>query len=193
MYKKTPFLGIILALILLSFNVSAQDGTEISTNNSASTTIVLGVSEVSLLKTSVELINLQLNQQDAGLSIQTSASDSTARLLISSVISTSMPRILTAKITAGTPPLGTHLELSVLQPNANFAGSTGTFTASTILDGTDRPIITDIESCYSGTGASDGYPLRFLYALDANQSNYGSLRATTGTQIVVTFTLTAVQ
>ena len=193
MFRKLTFFGISLALILFSFSVTAQEVTEISTNNSASTTIVLGISEVSLLKTSVELINLQLNQQDAGLSVQTSTSDSTARLLISSVISTSLPRTLTAKITAGTPPVGSHLELSVLQPNANFAGSTGTFTISTALDGTDRPIITDIESCYSGTGASDGYPLRFLYALDANQSNYGSLRATTGTQIVVTFTLTAAQ
>ena len=192
MYKKISIIGIFCALLLNSYRVYAQDGST-SATNSSSTTITLGITEVSLVKTSADLVNLQLNQQDAGLSVEVSASDSTARLLMSSVISSSMTRTLSAKITAGTVPPGTHLELSVLQPNSNFAGETGVFIAPTTLDGTDRPIITNIASCYSGKGAADGYPLKFSYALDVNPATYGTLRATTGAQIVVTFTLTAVQ
>lgn len=172
--------------------IHAQES-EGTISNTASTTVILGVSEVSLLKTSADIVSLQLNQQVAGLSIETSTSDSTARLLISSVISTSMPRTLTAKITAGSVPTGTRLELIALQPSSNFVGSPGTFVGPATLDETDKPIITDIETCYSGTGAADGYPLKFIYGLDTNPSSYGNLRATLGAQVVVMLTLTAVQ
>jgi hypothetical protein len=123
--------------------------------------------------------------------IETSKSDSTARLLLSSVISTSSPRTLTARISGGTIPSGTNLALSAMQPNTNFVGSAGIFAAPILLDDTDKPIITDIETCYSGTGISDGYPLRFTYSLDINSASYSTLRATTGTQVVVTLTLSA--
>jgi hypothetical protein len=192
MYKKIILSGIVLVLFTLTQTVRAEDPVSASTNSS-STTITLGISEVSLLKSSADIINLQLNQQDAGLSVESSASDSTARLLISSVISSSMTRTLSAKITAGAVPSGTHIELSALQPNSNFAGETGTLVSPTTLDGTDRPIISNIASCYSGRGAADGFPLKFTYALDVNPATYGTLRATTGSQVVVTFTLTAVQ
>lgn len=198
MFKKVWFPFLLFVWSAFSFQTLAQTGNEgepvLSTlSNSASTTVVLGVSEVSLIKTSADIINLQLKQQDAGMAVESSASDSTARLLISSVISTAQNRILSAKITAGTVPTGTHLELSALQPNANFAGEAGKLMPPTTLDGTDRPIITDIATCYSGTSATDGYMLKFNYALDLDPSSYGALRATLGTQVVVTFTLTAVQ
>jgi hypothetical protein len=194
MSKRTYLLVIFFAWTVFAIQVKAQDEPVLSTvSNSASTSVVLGVSEVSLIKTSADVINLQLKQQDAGMSVETSASDSTARLLISSVISTSQNRILSAKITAGSVPTGTHLNLTALQPNANFAGDAGKLMPPTTLDGTDRPIITDIATCYSGTSATDGYMLKFNYALDLNPTTYGSLRASLGTQVVVTFTLTAVQ
>jgi hypothetical protein len=194
MYKKISLTILLAVWSILVFSVAAQDGEgAVSLSNSATATVILGVSEVSLIKTSADVINLQLKQQDAGLSVEASASDSTARMLISSVISTSQNRTLSAKITAGTVPAGTHLELSALQPNANFVGDPGKFNSPTILDGTDKPIITDIASCYSGTAATDGYMLKFSYALDLNPTTYGALRASLGTQVVVTFTLTAVQ
>lgn len=192
MSKKFFLYNLLLFWTAISFQSKAQEGTEISSSsNSATATIVLGVSEVSLIKTSSDVINLQLNQQDAGMSVQTSVSDSTARMLISSVISTSQMRTLSAKITAGTVPTGTHLSLSALQPNANFAGGPGVFASATELDATDKPIISDIATCFSGTGPTDGYMLKFNYSLDLNPATYGALRATMGTQIVVTFTLTA--
>lgn len=177
---------LVLAFTLLSINAKAVD------TNVASSTLTLGVPEVSLLRANGGVITLSLQHQDAGMSIETSKSDSTTRLLVSSVI-TSATRTLSAKITAGTIPSGTLLKLIAMQPNASFVGTSGSLAAQVTLDATDRPVVTGIGTCYSGTGASDGYPLKFTYSLDTNPATYGSLRATTGTQIVVTLTLTAAQ
>jgi hypothetical protein len=162
-------------------------------SNTATATVTLGVTEVSLLKASENPINLQLNQQEAGMSIESSKSDSTARMLISSVISTSSPRTMTARITGGSVPTGTRLDLVALQPNTNFVGGYGIFSAQITLDETDKPVLTDIASCYSGTGVEDGYPLKFTYALDVNPATYSAIRASSGTQVVVTFTLSTSQ
>jgi len=169
MYKVISKIALPLLLwMLLLFPATAQTSI---VSNTATTTLTLGVTEVSLLRLTDGVINLQLNQRDAGLSLETSKSDSTARLLISSVISNS-PRVLTAKISAG---------------------SIGTLASPISLDGTDKPFVTEIATCYSGTGSTDGYPLKFTYALDMNASSYGNLRATMGTQVIVMFTLTAAQ
>lgn len=190
LFKKVVTACLLVVLMLVSVHAAADDNT---VTNSATTIVSLGVTEVSLLKASEGVINLQLAQREAGLSMETSKSDSTARLLISSVISSSAPRTLTAKVTAGAVPAGTHLDLIAMQPNTSFVGEPGTFASPVTLDGTDRPIVTGIATCYSGTKPSDGYPLKFTYAIDLNSSSYGSIRATIGTQIIVTFTLTAVQ
>ncbi|MDP4276364.1 MAG: hypothetical protein Q8914_01905 [Bacteroidota bacterium] len=189
-FKKIRFICLLSALILAGFHVNADENTA---TNTATAIVSLGVTEVSLLKASEGIVMLQLGQQEAGMSMETAKSDSTMRLLISSVISSSATRTLTAKITAGAVPTGTHLDVVALQPNASFVGGSGTFASPTSLDGTDRPIVTGIATCYSGTEPSDGYPLKFTYAIDLNSTAYGSIRATAGTQIVVTFTLTAVQ
>ena len=160
--------------------------------NVATNTLTLGVPEVALLKASANIINLSLLQQTAGLSIETSKSDSSSRLLISSVMRATT-RTMSAKITSGTVPTGTVLKIQAKQPNGNFVGTSGTLGSEVTLDATDRPVVTGIGTCYSNTGASDGYPLRFTYALDSNPSTYGSLRANSGIQIVVTLTLTAAQ
>lgn len=188
-----------IACFLLFFAVvcletKAQEGEPVNpANNSANATLILGVTEVSLLKASQGAINLQLNQREAGMSIETSKSDSTSRLLMSSVISTDVRRSLSAKITSGVVPSGTQLQLVALQPNSNFVGDFGTIASPVALGETvDMPIVTDIATCYSGTDPSDGYPLKFIYALDSRTS-YGSIRAQIGGQVVVTLTLTAAQ
>jgi len=172
----------LFAMLILPFSSA------LGQTNTATTNLSLGISEVSLLQSSASMISLQLNQQSAGLSIETSKSDSTARLKASSVI-TSTTRNLSAKVTSGTIPSGTILKLSALTPNASFVGSPGTISAPVTLDNIDRTIVSNIATCYTGTGASDGYPLKFTFALDSNTSNYANLRATTGTSITVTLTL----
>lgn len=188
--RKISFLCIAVAWMLVNLPIAAQGPTA---TNTTTTVLSLGVTEVSLLKVSDGVVSIQLGQREAGLPLESTRSDSTARLLISSVISSSATRTLTAKITSGTVPVGTHIDVVAMQPNASFTGEHGTFAPPVTLDGTDRPIITGIATCYSGKEASDGYPLKFTYGIDQNSSAYGSIRATVGAQIVVTFTLTAVQ
>lgn len=179
-------LYLVLVFATLSYYTKAAD------TNVSSSTLTLGVSEVSLLKTSSGVINLTLGHQEAGMPVETSKSDSTARLLISSVI-TSATRTLSAKVSAGSVPTGAHLALMAMQPNASFVGASGTLGPQVTLDATDRPVVTGIGTCYSGTAADDGYPLKFTFGLDLDSGSYGALRATTGVQIVVTLTLTAAQ
>lgn len=187
-YKKcAKTIFIILALLLVKGGIQIANAAD---TNVATSTLSLGIPEVSLLKTSAGVINLSLLQQDAGKSIEASKSDSTARLLVSSVIRSSN-RTLSAKITSGTVPTGTVLLLQAKQPNASFIGTSGTIGSAITLDGTDRPVVTNVGTCYSGTAASDGYPLKFTYALDSNTATYSSIRANSGVSIIVTLTLTA--
>jgi hypothetical protein len=182
----------ILTVLALSLIASAVQTVKAVDTNVSTTTLSLGIPEVSLLKISAGVINLSLLQRNAGQSIETSKSDSTTRLLVTSVIRTTN-RTLTAKITSGTVPTGTLLKLVAKQPNASFIGTASTLGAEVTLDATDRAVVTNIGTCYSGTAASDGYPLRFTYALDSNTATYSSLRANSGVTIIVTLTMTAAQ
>lgn len=191
-----PYFISTLILAISCFQTMAQDAEQIEpinpAKNTASSTLVLGVTEVSLIKANDGVVNLQLNQREAGMSIETNKSDSTGRLLISCVISNDTRRQLSAQITSGNIPDGTQLQLVALPPNANFVGEYGTLSSPMPIGAVDVPIVTNIATCYSGTEPTDGYPLKFMYTLD-NESSYGSIRAKPGEQVVVTFTLTAVQ
>jgi hypothetical protein len=161
-------------------------------SNEATVKLSLGITEAALIKVNTTALSMQLKPRDAGLSLETSTSDSTARLLISSVVS-SQPRTLSARISEGVIPSGSTLKLVAQPPNASFVGVLGTFTPPTDLDAVDKPIITQIMTCYSGKDLSDGYVLKFIFAIDALSSNYGSIRATNNGSITVALTLTAAQ
>jgi len=182
--KIIIFLFVSVVLMPMSFSIFGVD-TNIATN-----TISLDVPEIALLKSNSTFISLSLLHREAGMSIETSKSDSTARLLISSVVTTST-RSVSARITFGNVPTGTNLLLSAINPNSHFVGSFGNIGSPILLDATDKPIVSGIATCYSGTGSDDGYILRYTFALDPNPILYGSLRATTNAQITVTLTLTA--
>ena len=158
-------------------------------SNEAVTELSLGVSEVALVKSTSGVISLQLKQREAGLSLETSTSDSTARLLISSIVS-DQPRTLSAKISDGAVPSGTQLQLEALPPNVNFVGNAGIYSAPIVLDIIDKPFVTQITSCYSGTELTDGYSLKFIFSINTDASSYGLIRATTNTSVSVTITLT---
>lgn len=176
----------IVVILFITLNCYGQ----VELKNKAVANLTLGVTEVSLLKVHSGVISLLLNQRDAGMSIETNNADSTARLIISSLIS-SVPRTLTAHISSGAVPQGTYLMLAALVPNTTFVGSWGTLGIPILLDETDRPFVTNIESCYSGTTASDGYPLKFIFGLDINSTTYGLIRATIGNSVTVTLTLSS--
>lgn len=187
MFQRTlRQLSAIVVILFISLECFAQ----VELSNKAVANLSLGITEVSLLKINSGVISLMLNQRDAGLSIETSNADSSARLVVSSLIS-SVPRTLTARISSGVVLPGTSLMLAALIPNTNFVGAWGTLSTPVILDETDRPIVTNVASCYSGTTASDGYPLKFIFALDANTSSYGLIRASVGSSVTVTLTLSS--
>ncbi len=176
--------------IVVILNVTINCYAQVELKNQAVANLSLGVTEVSLLKINSGVISLLLNQRDAGMSIETSNADSSARLIVSSLIS-SVPRTLTAHISSGAVPQGTYLMLAAQIPNSTFVGSWGSLGAPINLDETDRPIVTNIESCYSGTTAFDGYPLKFIFGLDLNTTSYGLIRATVGSSVTVTLTLSS--
>lgn len=183
------FLKACFGFILTYLVFSLQDVVgQTNFKNSASANITLGVTEVSLIRVSSPLISLNLKQREAGLSIETSKTDSSARLYLSSLI-TAEYRSLSAKISSGSIPRGTILQLSALPPSANFVGSWGMLAPIITLDNTDRVFVNNIASCYSGTSADDGYVLKFIYKLDPDNSTYSELRATSGTSVIVTLTL----
>lgn len=176
-----------LALTFLSIQIEAQE-TAIELKNTAAANVLLGVTEVSLIRVNAQVIALQLNQQEAGMAVESYKADSSARLHISSLIS-SEPRFLTAKISDGIVPDGTELRLVALNPNANFVGPWGSLGSEVTLDRTDRILISNITTCYSGTETQDGIPLKFIYTLSTDRATYGAIRATQGNNVVVTLTL----
>ncbi len=191
MLMSTKTILLLVALSLISVMVGAQE-MEVELKNTASADITLGVTEVSLIRINAQVISLRLSQQEAGLAIESTKADSSARLHISSLIS-SQTRFLTAKITDGVVPEGTELQLVAMTPNANFVGQWGNLGPTITLDRTDRILISDVASCYSGTETDDGIPLKFIYSLSADRGTYGNIRATQGNNVVVTLTLSPEQ
>lgn len=187
--KKSIFVLMIAVLgIFSNSQVMGQGGD----NSAATNGLSLGMPEVNLLSSASATINLQLTTAVAGEAVQSSKSDSTARVKISSVVAGNSTRNLTAKVTTGAIPPGTTLKLGAKDPNSNFGGTKGTLFLNVQLSGgSDANIVTNIGSCFSGTTASDGYVLKYTWGLDNPATNYGAIRASTGTAITVTLTLSA--
>ena len=184
MKKTLLILSITLLGILLGSNVMGQD------NSTANNTLSLGMPELALLSSPSGTINLQLTTATAGEAVASSIRDSTARVKISSVIPGSTTRTLSALVTS--VPAGTYLKLMVKAPSTNFGGTVATYGADVTLSTAAATIISGIGSCYSGTGALDGYVLRYTWGLDNPATNYGLVRAVAGnTSVTVTLTLSA--
>lgn len=174
-----------LSITLIGIFLSSQVMGQTATNN-----LSLGMPEVLLVKSNAAQINLTLSPQEAGLAVQPSLSDSTARVLISSVVSGVQTRTLNASVTSGTVPPGTYLKLIALTPNGSFVGTAGTLGAEVELGAVAQTIVSGIGTCYSGTAADDGYGLKYTFGIPAATGSYASIRATAGTAVTVTLTLT---
>lgn len=75
--QYTKILLIAFLYIAAYVGVSAQENT-VELKNTAVANVTLGVTEVSLIRINAQVIALQLQQQDAGMAIETSKSDSSA-------------------------------------------------------------------------------------------------------------------
>jgi len=186
MKKTLLILSIAVLGVFLGSPVMGQS------NNQGTITqnLSLGLREVALLSASATTITLILVPDAVGLAVKSSVSDSSARLVISSVI-TSATRTLSASVSA-IPP-GTTIKMQALDPNTNFKGTRGTYLPAATLPlttGTAIDIITGIGSCYSGNAVGDGYRLRYIWGLDL-AGNYADVKASGGTSVVVTLTISA--
>lgn len=185
--KKLLVISIALFSTVLLFNTIGQ------TTNTSSNTLSLGLSEVSMIQGSASSVNLTLTPQSAGLAVKPSVSDSTARVLVSSVISGTNTRTMSVVFT-GNLPVGTFLKVQAKDPNGSFVGGKGTMAGEvsyTTNGGAAQDIITGIGTCYSGTGSDDGYKLLYTFGISATTENYGDIRAVGGQTVTATFTLTA--
>lgn len=185
MKKSIRFFLVITALLITSVQSYSQ-GT-----NQASNTISLGMPEVLLLKSNTPSINLTLSPQEAGQAVEQSKSDSTARILISSVVAGSQTRNLSASVTSGAVPPGTFLKVIAMTPNNAFVGTMGSLGSEVELDATSKNVITGIGTCYSGTASDDGYVLKYTFGVLTAQGSYELIRASAGTEVTVTLTLSA--
>jgi len=188
MKKLLLVLMIVLLGTLLGSHVMGQD------NNAVNNSLSLGMPELNLLSSISGVVNLQLTTAIAGEAVASSATDQAARVKISSVVSGTQTRTLSAKVTTGTVPAGTALKLMALTPNSSFGGTPGTLVGSDVLLSTvsDANIITGIGSCYSGVAADDGYVLKYTWGLNNPATTYGDVRAVSGgTSVTVTLTLSA--
>lgn len=180
-----------LALVLF-FAINLVGHTAMAQTNTATNTITLGMPEVLLLNSTSAAVNLTLTPQTAGNAVISSVSSEAARVLISSVVSGTQTRTMSAHISVGTVPAGTILKLQALAPNETFVGTEGTMGAEIEFEGsTAKPIITGIGTCYSGTSADDGYVLKYTYGVPTSTTEYGLIRASGGSQVTVTLTLSA--
>jgi len=185
MKKSIRFFLIFTALIISSVDSYCQ-GT-----NQATNTISLGMPEVLLIKTNLAGdINLTLTPQEAGQAVEASKSDESARILISSVVSGDQTRNLSASVTTGDIPGGTYLRLSALSPSGSFIGTQGTLAGEIELEkAVEKNIVTGIGTCYSGTGEFDGYVLKYTFGVLTASESYSLIRASIGTKVTVTITL----
>ncbi|MDD2612751.1 MAG: hypothetical protein PHR38_08185 [Bacteroidales bacterium] len=169
--------------LLMPFNAIGQ---------TAMSNVTLGINGTALLGiTTGASVALSLGgAAEAGAPIQEASADSTARLRISSLTSLDSTRTISASISTGMSKMttsNTELLVRLGDPNANFsnAGNKGTLIATPIvLSGTDAPVVTGIKTCWSGTGADDGYRIIYTFRRKALATTFSSPGA-----ITVTYTL----
>jgi len=184
--KKSIFvlmIAIMGTLLGSSFMVQGQTATN---------GLSLGMPQLNLLSSASASISLELTTAVAGEAVKSSMSDSTARVKISSIIAEGQTRTLSAQVTTGAIPGGTTLKLMAQTPNSKFGGTAGALGSDATLSAASAtPIVTGIGSCFSGTTSDDGYVLRYKWGLNNPATTYGDIRASGGTAITVTLTLSA--
>lgn len=184
MKKKLILVCLILLMgILMPYNAKAQE----ATNN---VTLAIDGSALLGIETGSSIALSLGGATVAGAAVQDIAADTTARLRISSMVSGTALRTITAELTTEMAASNTELLVKLLTPNSNFTfpGNMGTLTgtAGLLTVGSAITLATGIGTCWSGTAADDGYPLAYTF-----QRKSGATSFTTPGLIIVKYTLTA--
>ncbi len=183
--------GLLHTNIILLVYFVFQTSTIYSQTSSGGDNIALNMPQVALIDTDHAPIVLTLTTSTAGESIAASDSNSDMWMKLTSIVPASSLRDVTAKI-VGTVPAGTVLTLSSASATTtNGSGIFGTPVASPItLSTTDQNLISNIGSCFTGTGSLDGFQLTYTWALDNPSVNFGVLVADPSASVTVYLTLT---
>lgn len=154
--------------------------------------VTLTVPNLALLGTNSPTISLNFPSITAAGQKFTSASNSALYLKVTSLVPTNTARKITVRLASGSIPAGTALTIqSAACTTANSDGALGTVAPSPItLSSVDQNLITDIRTCYTGSGSSDGYRITFTWGLSNPSTTYGNL-VSKSYDATITFTVTA--
>jgi len=152
--------------------------------------ITLSVNDYCLIETNHAPVSLTLSSPVVGASV-TQVSNSDMFLKISSITWWIFRRTVSAKISSGSVPAGTTLQLVAANcTTTNSGGRLGTTTGTINLSSTDQQILKSIGTCYTGTGYNDGYQLTYTWVPTTVAADYDLISATTSpVNITVVFTI----
>lgn len=187
MKRNVFYIGLLVGLLTLSPNLYAQD------SNTDNHTIGVTVPEVALLDIEPAASkNITMGftaPTEAGLPITAPADNSDLWLNVSSIVTATggidPSRKVSVKVDATIP--GVDINVTAAADAGNGAGTTGTVSPTAItLTTANQDIVTGIGSCYTGTGANNGYNL--TYSIAQTSTNYGNMVANSNT-VTVTYTI----
>lgn len=185
------YLQTILSLIFLVI-VSSH---AYSQGNSASHKLDVEIPEVALLgmvSSGQSTIDLKaISPVEAGSSIDFSDSRQEEMLWINytSVIKNNSHRRKIVALVQGEIPAGVQLKVEASEATGDGRGQRGSSMGIVTLSGQPSEIITNIGSCYTGTGANNGHFLTYKLDFDKSANNFAQLtRAQTTLSVVYTLT-----
>ena len=187
----TRFTAVLVFLTLVSY-VNAQDAED------ANNTLSIDIPEVAIMDIESEggqSISLIVEApSEAGNMIDlTAAVDSSLWLNYSSVRSQAVEssRAIYAKVIGGSVPSGLKLRVKPQPYTGTGDGDLGLPSNGTngrVLVATDRKIIRNIKTCYTGDGAGNGH--RLIYSLEFRNNKYNKLDFDESNTVTVLYTIT---
>ena len=182
---KLTKLSLLASLVLGSISAFAQ-----TDSHSVSVTIqevaIVGItSSATDGDTSLDLSPEQITEAGKGLDFS-SITDSSLWLNYSSIVAETETRSIGVKLDSELSD-GYKLKLTVGADKGNGAGTMGSEAGEVTLSTTEVDVVTGIGSSYTESGANNGRNL--TYALEIDETAYGSIFATTET-VNITYTIT---
>jgi len=187
--SKIIALGAFMSIPLITIAQTVGPSGATATQNLSLT--VEGKALIAVVNTVAANTNISLSLTGAavaGEAMQTVITNSDTKLRISSSVENGTTRKITAQITPNLTATNTELFVELTNPG-DFGpdplnGGTGAGEVN-LTAGTAQDVVTGIKTCWSGTGATNGYGVTYRYAKKA-ATTYWSSGAT-----VVTYTITA--
>jgi len=182
----------LLAFLTLFICVYAQDATEANNN------VSIDIPEVAIMDVesegspSISLV-VQAPSEAGNMIDLTAAVDSSLWLNYSSVRSQAVEssRAIYAKVISGSVPSGLRLRVKPQPYSGSGDGNLGLPSNGIngrILVATDRKIIRNIKTCYTGDGAGNGH--RLIYSLEFKNNKYNKLDFDESNTVTVLYTIT---